>query len=67
MDKTLFNGSGYKDATAYSAIRNAEHDNRTKLIADIKAMAERRGYKVIGYIRLKEIKEADFQNGRQTY
>ena len=59
MDKTKFNGSGYKDVTAYNAIRNAERDNKTKLIADIKAMAERRGYKVIGYIRLKEIKEGD--------
>ena len=49
------NGSGCKDFTAYEAIRNVEREERRKLISDLKDLAERRGYMILGSIQIKEI------------
>ena len=53
--KDYLNGSGCKDFTAYEAIRNVEREERRKLIEDLKNLAERRGYRILGVIRLTEI------------
>lgn len=57
MDKTLFNGSGCKDTTAYAAILNVQRDEKKRLIADLKELAKKRGYRIKGCIELREVKE----------
>ena len=55
MDKTLFNGSGYKDDTAYAAILNVQKAEKKRLIANLKELAEKRGYRIVGVINLANI------------
>ena len=55
MDKTKFNGSGYKDDTAYAAILNVQKAEKKRLIANLKELAEKRGYRIVGVINLANI------------
>ena len=57
MDKEKFNSSGYIDMTAYVAVQNVRREERRKLIAKIKALANKYGYTVTGTITLKEISD----------
>jgi hypothetical protein len=57
MDNKLFNTSGCKDMTAYAAIKNVQRDEKKKLIEELKAYAEKYGYKIVGIVRLEEFKE----------
>ena len=57
-DETL-NTSGCKDKTAYLAIKNIRREEKQKLIAELKSVAEKRGYAIVNKIMLKEIQEDD--------
>lgn len=58
-DKDLFyNGSGYADPTAYTAIKNAEHsqsvENVNRLIKEIKTLISDNGFVLLNRIELKD-------------
>lgn len=55
MDKDMFNGSGCKDLTAYEVMRNIRREEKKQLIADLKELAQQRGYRITSIIRLEEI------------
>lgn len=43
--------------TAYEAVKNVHREERRKLIAEIRALAQSHGYVITGAINLKEIKD----------
>ena len=51
-----YNDSGYLDLTAYEAIKHIQKEEKKKLKAEIEALANKRGYKVIA-IELREIED----------
>ncbi len=55
MGNEIFNTSGCKDITTYAAIRSVQYDEKKKLIAELKAYAEKRGYRIVGVVRLEKI------------
>ena len=55
-----YNASGCEDTTAYQAIKNVQREERRQLIAELKAFANRRGYRIVSTIRLKEIGGEDW-------
>ena len=55
-----YNASGCEDTTAYQAIKNVRREERRQLIAKLKAFANRRGYRIVSTIRLKEIGGEDW-------
>lgn len=55
-----YNESGCEDTTAYQAIKNVQREERRRLIAELKALANRRGYRIVSTIRLKEIGGEDW-------
>ena len=55
MDKEKFNQSGYRDMTAYEAVKNVRREERRKLIAEIRELARKHGYIITGQINIKEI------------
>ncbi len=57
MDKDFLNASGCKDFTAYEAVKNVQREQRKRLIADLKELAEQHGYRITSVIRLKEIED----------
>ena len=50
-----YNESGYPDGTAYMALKNVRKEERRKLIAELKELAEKHGYKIVSTIELKEM------------
>ncbi|MCC8169665.1 MAG: hypothetical protein LIO59_04780 [Oscillospiraceae bacterium] len=56
-NKEILNQSGCVDYTAFKAIKNTAKTERKNLIEDLKQLAEKRGYRIVGKIRLDEIKE----------
>ena len=57
MKNEIYNTSGCKDKTAYEAIKNVRREERRKLIEELNAVAQKRGYIITSKITLKEISE----------
>ena len=55
------NGSGCADITAYEAMKVVRREERRNLIAELKALANKHGYRIVSTIRLKDM-EGDFTN-----
>ena len=55
------NSSGCADITAYEAIKNVRREERRRLIAELKALANKRGYRIVSTIRLKDM-DGDYRN-----
>ena len=49
------NGSGCADITAYEAMKAVRREERRNLIAELKALANRHGYRIVSTIRLKDM------------
>lgn len=57
----ILNGSGCTDITAYEAMKAVRREERRNLIAELKALANRHGYRIVSTIRLKDM-EGDYRN-----
>lgn len=55
------NGSGCADITAYEAMKAVRREERRKLIAELNELANKRGYRIVGTVRLKDM-DGDWQN-----
>lgn len=55
------NSSGCADITAYEAIKAVRREERRKLIAELKALANEHGYRIVSTIRLKDM-DGDYKN-----
>ena len=55
------NGSGCADITAYEAMKVVRQEERRNLIAELKALANRHGYRIVSTIRLKDM-GGDYKN-----
>ena len=55
------NSSGCTDITAYEAIKNVRREERRKLIAELKALANKHGYRIVRTIQLKDM-DGDYPN-----
>lgn len=55
------NSSGCADITAYEAIKNVRREERRRLIAELKALANKHGYKIVNTIQLKDM-DGDYPN-----
>ena len=56
-----FNSSGCADITAYEAIKNVRREERRRLIAELKALANKHGYRIVSTIQLKDM-DGDYPN-----
>ena len=61
QDNDRRNSSGCTDATAYEAIKNVRREERRRLIAELKALANKHGYRIVSTIRLKDM-DGDYKN-----
>ena len=59
------NSSGCTDITAYEAMKAVRREERRKLIAELKALANRHGYRIVSTIRLKDM-DGDFTNTKNV-
>ena len=57
------NSSGCTDITAYEAIKNVRREERRKLIAELKALANKHGYRIVSTIQLKDM-DGDYPNDK---
>ncbi len=48
------NSEGYRDSTAGYALSNIEHDERVKLIQDVKRLIEEHGYTLMNRLVLRD-------------
>ena len=55
------NSSGCTDITAYEAMKAVRREERRTLIAELKALANRHGYRIVSTIRLKDM-DGDYKN-----
>ena len=55
------NSSGCADITAYEAMKAVRREERRKLIAELKALANEHGYRIVSTIRLKDM-EGEYRN-----
>lgn len=55
------NSSGCADITAYEAVKAVRREERRTLIAELKALANRHGYRIVSTIRLKDM-DGDYKN-----
>ena len=55
------NSSGCADVTAYEAIKNVRREERRRLIAELKALANKHGYSIVSTIQLKDL-DGDYPN-----
>ena len=55
------NSSGCADITAYEAIKNVRREERRRLIAELKALANKHGYRIVSTIQLKDM-DGDYAN-----
>ena len=55
------NSSGCADITAYEAIKNVRREERRRLIAELKALANKYGYRIVSTIQLKDM-DGDYPN-----
>lgn len=61
QDNGRHNSSGCADITAYEAIKNVRREERRRLIAELKALANKHGYRIVSTIRLKDM-DGDYPN-----
>ena len=61
QDNDRRNSSGCTDATAYEAIKNVRREERRRLIAELKALANKHGYRIVSTIQLKDM-DGDYRN-----
>lgn len=61
QENDRLNGSGCTDITAYEAMKAVRREERRKLIAELKALANRHGYRIVSTIRLKDM-EGEYRN-----
>ena len=54
-----YNNSGYADMTAYEALQNVRREERRQLIAELKEVAKKHGYKITSTIELKELEDCN--------
>lgn len=50
-----YNDSGYSDMTAFEALNNVRREEYKQIISELKAVANKYGYRIVGTIQLKEI------------
>ena len=50
----FYNHEGYPDPTAYHAIKNAERDDVSELIKEIKLTVESYDFEIVARIKLKD-------------
>ena len=55
------NSSGFTDITAYEAVKAVRREERRRLIAELKALANKHGYRIVSTIRLKDM-DGDYPN-----
>ena len=55
------NSSGCADITAYEAMKAVRREERRRLIAELKALANKHGYRIVSTIRLKDM-DGDYKN-----
>ena len=55
------NGSGCTDIIAYEAMKAVRREERRNLIAELKALANKHGYRIVSTIRLKDM-EGEHRN-----
>lgn len=55
------NSSGCADITAYEAMKAVRREERRNLIAELKALANKHGYRIVSTIRLKDM-DGDYKN-----
>lgn len=55
------NNSGCVDITAYEAIKAVRREERKNLIAELKKLANKHGYRIVSTIHLKDM-ESDYPN-----
>ena len=61
QDNGRRNSSGCTDATTYEAIKNVRREERRRLIAELKALANKHGYRIVSTIQLKDM-DGDYPN-----
>ena len=61
QDNGRRNSSGCADITAYEAIKNVRREERRRLIAELKALANKHGYRIVSTIQLKDM-DGDYPN-----
>lgn len=61
QDNDRCNSSGCADITAYEAIKNVRREERLRLIAELKALANKYGYRIVSTIQLKDM-DGDYPN-----
>lgn len=62
-DNEMLNNSGCVDITAYEAMKAVRREERRNLIAELKALANKHGYRIVSTIHLKDM-ESDYPNGK---
>ena len=55
------NSSGCTDITAYEAMKAVRREERRQLISELKALANKHGYRIVSTIRLKDM-DGDYRN-----
>ena len=55
-EKDFLNGSGCKDLTAYEAIKKIRREEKRRLIAELKELAESRGEKLYGLDAIADLR-----------
>ena len=55
------NSSGCTDITAYEAVKAVRREERRRLIAELKALANKHGYRIVSTIQLKDM-DGDYRN-----
>lgn len=61
QENDRLNSSGCTDITAYEAMKAVRREERRKLIAELKALANEHGYRIVSTIRLKDM-EGEYRN-----
>lgn len=60
-DNEMLNNSGCVDITAYEAMKAVRREERKNLIAELKELANKHGYRIVSTIHLKDM-ESDYPN-----
>ena len=55
------NSSGCTDITAYEAVKAVRREERRRLITELKALANKHGYRIVSTIQLKDM-NGDYPN-----
>ena len=63
QDNGRRNSSGCTDVTAYEAIKNVRREERRRLIAELKALANKHGYRIVNTNPLKH-KDPEYPNDK---